>query len=182
MLEGLEKLEESVRVLLKARDLEAVAISITYAPGRQDGVSLGGKPLPDGERISIPDGAQLEIDDIGRLDIHPGQRQGGKTIVNAERELVQALVTAGANSIEEARASARRRRDAELRARNAEADLQSVAPDGIGALRDQLSKLPERIADEGRSSNRRGSTAGGQVGKKSLGRTSRRIRGRTYRK
>ena len=148
VLEGLEKLEESVRVLLKARDLEAVAIAIAYAPGRQDGVSLGGKPLPDGERISIPDGARLEIDDIGRLDIHPGQRQGGKTLANAERELVQALVTAGANSIEEARASARTRRDAELRARNAEADLQSVAPDGIDALRDQLSKLPERIADE----------------------------------
>ena len=148
VLEGLEKLDESVRVLLKVRDLEAVAISITYAPGRQDGVSLRGKPLPGGERISIPDGARLEIDNIGRLDIHPGQRQGSKTLANAERELVQALETVGAKNIQEARASVARRRDAERRARNAEVDLQSAAPDGIDALRDQLSKLPERIADE----------------------------------
>ena len=35
-----------------------------------------------------------------------------------------------------------------LRARNARADPQSVAPDGIDALRDQLSNLPERIANE----------------------------------
>ena len=148
VLERLEGLDESVRVLRRAHNFEAVAIAMTYAPGRSDGVSLSGEPLPSGERISIPDGARLEIDDIGRLDIHPGQRPGGETLANTERELAEALEAAGVKSIEDARASGHRRRAAELRARNAEADLQGVAPSGIDVLRDQLSKIPERFADE----------------------------------
>ena len=148
VLRELENLDESVRVLRRSRDLEAVAITMTYTPGRSDGVSLGGKPLPEGERMSIPDGARLEINDIGRLDIHPGQRTDGETPAEAEAELARALETAGANSIEDARASARRRRDAELHVRNAEGDLETVAPDGIDALRDRLATLPEQIASE----------------------------------
>ena len=66
----LDKLDESVRVLRRARDLKAVAIAMTYAPGRSDGVSLDGRPLPEGKRMPIPDGARLDIDAIGRLDIH----------------------------------------------------------------------------------------------------------------
>ena len=146
-LEELERLEESARVLRRARDLEAVAIAMTYAPGRSDGVSLGGNPLPGGERILIPDGARLDIDDIGRLDIHPGQRSDSETLGSAEAELARVLEAAGAESIQDARESARRRRDAELRVRDAEADLRSVAPDGIDALRDRLAKIPEDIAN-----------------------------------
>ena len=148
VLEDLDKLDESVRVLRRARDLDAGTISMAYAPGRQDSVSLDGRPLPDGERLSIPDGARLDIEGIGRLDIHPGRRPDGETLAEAEAELAQALEVAGANTIADARASVHRRRDAELRRRNAEADLTNLAPDGIDALRHRLAKLPQPIADE----------------------------------
>ncbi len=146
MLDGLEEQDESVRVLQGARELEAVAISMTYTSGRSDGVFLNEKPLPNGERISIPDGARLEVEDIGRLDIHPGQRRDGETLAEAREKLAQALKAAGADSVAEARESALRRREAELRKRNAEADLKHVAPDGIDALRDQLAGIPEQAS------------------------------------
>ena len=148
VLDELEKLDESERVLRRARDLQAVAISMSYAPDRFGGVSLDGRPLPAGERLSIPDGARLDIEDVGRLDIHPGRRPDGETLAEAEAELARALEAAGASSIADARASIHRRRDAELRQRNAEADLKSLAPEGIDALRDRLTTLPEGIADE----------------------------------
>ncbi|MDE0380494.1 MAG: AAA family ATPase [Rhodospirillales bacterium] len=148
VLEGLDKLDESVRVLRRARDLEAGAIAMAYAPGRQDGVSLEGRPLPDGKRLSIPDGARLDIEGIGRLEIHPGRRPDGETLAGAEAELARALEAAGANTIADARTSAHRRRDAELRQRNAEADLTDLAPDGIDSLRARLAGLPQPIAGE----------------------------------
>ena len=144
----LDKRDESVRILRKARELKAVAIAMTYAPGRSDGVSLNGRPLPDGERMSIPDGARLDIEDIGQLDIHPGQIPDGETHAEAEAELARALEAVGVNGIADARACNRRRREAELRRRDAEADLESLAPDGIDVLRDRLEQLPQRIADE----------------------------------
>ena len=148
VLEDLDKLDESVRVLRRSRDLQAGAIAMFYAPGRQDGVSLDESPLPDGERLSIPDGARLDIEGIGRLEIHPGRRPDGETLAEAEAELARALEAAGTSTIADARASAHRRRDSELRRRNGEEDLTDLAPDGIDALRDRLSKLPQPIADE----------------------------------
>ena len=148
VLAEIDKLDESVRVLRRARDLEAVAIAMAYAPGRQDGISLDGRPLPDGERISVPDGARLDIEDIGRLDIQPGQRPDGETLVKAEAELARALKAAGVSGIADARTSAHRRRGAELRRRDAGADLKSLAPEGIDALRDRLARLPKPTADE----------------------------------
>lgn len=144
----LDELYESVRTLRSARDLAAGAVVMAYASGRQDGVSLDGRPLSDGERWPIPDGARLDIEGIGRLDIRPGQRPDGETLAEAEAELARALEAAGKGNVAEARASVQRRRDAERRRRDAEADLAVLAPDGIDALRDLLARLPQPIADE----------------------------------
>ncbi|MCY4514387.1 MAG: chromosome segregation protein SMC, partial [Candidatus Tectomicrobia bacterium] len=148
VMEDLDKLDESARVLRSALDLESGTITMAYAPGREDGVSMDGRPLADGQPLSVPDGARLDIEGIGRLDIHPGRRPDGETLAEAEAALARALEAAGASTIADARASARRGHDAELRRRNAEADLTHLAPDGIDALRDRLAELPQPIADE----------------------------------
>ena len=147
-LEDLDGLDESVRVLRSARDLDAASIAMAYAPGRENGVSMDGTPLPDGKRLPIPDGARLDIEGIGRLEIHPGRRPDGETLTEVEAKLAQVLEAAGADTIADARASAHRRREAELNRRNAEADLADLAPDGIDALRDRLAELPQPIAGE----------------------------------
>ena len=68
--------------------------------------------------------------------------------MKAEAELARALEAAGVSGIADARASAHRRRGAELRRRDAGADLKSLAPEGIDALRDRLARLPKPTADE----------------------------------
>lgn len=144
-LAKLEGLYENVRILRRTHDLEAVAVTMTYTSGRSGGVSLAGNPLRDGERTPIPDGAQLEVDDLGQLTIHPGRRADGETLAIAEAELAQALAAAGVGNIDDTRASARRRQDAEVRRRAAEATLLGIAPKGIEALREQIAGLPEQV-------------------------------------
>ena len=82
------------------------------------------------------------------LDVHPGQRSDDETLARAEEKLARALEAAGANTVEDARASVNRRREAELSLRNAEADLRNVAPRGVDALRDQLAEIPEQVDGE----------------------------------
>ena len=150
-LAKLERLDETVRVLRRTRDLEAASVTMAYTSGRSDGVSLRGDPLRDGERTSIPDGAQLEVDGLGQLTIHPGRRADGETLATAEAELAKALAVAvaGADGIDEARESARRGRDAATRHRDAEAELRHIAPEGIEALREQIAALPEPVDGDG---------------------------------
>ena len=145
VLAELETLDEAARVLRRTRSIEATAITMAYTTGRSDGVTLDGNPLRDGDRTSIPDGARLEIEGLGQLTIHPGRRADSETLASAEAEFAQALTAAGLDSIDDARASARRRREAEARRRDAEAALPGVAPKGIDALREQIAALPEQM-------------------------------------
>ena len=144
-LADIDSKDQTVRVLRRTRDLEASAVTMAYVSGRSDGVSLGGEPLRDGERMSIPDGARLDIESMGQLTIHLGRRAAGETLTAAEAELAQALAFAGVDHIEDARASVRHRRDTEARRRDAEAALLGNAPMGIEALYGQIAALPEQV-------------------------------------
>ena len=145
VLADLEALDETVRVLRRTRDIKAVAITIAYTAGRSDGISLGGKPLQDGKRTAIPDGARLEIEGIGQLTVHPGRRADSETLATAEADFTRALAATSVDSINDARASAQRRRETEARHRDAEAALHGVVPKGIDALREQIAALPEQM-------------------------------------
>ena len=144
-LSALEKLDEDLRVLKRTRDTDAAAVTMAYAAGRTDGVSLDGVSLPDRERVPIPDGATLEIDRLGQLDIHPGRKATDESVAEAETALATALEDAGFEGLAEARESARRRRLAEERRRDAAAELSVVAPKGIEALRVQIATLPAPV-------------------------------------
>ena len=130
MLTDLESLDEELRVLKRTRDMEAAAITMEYAPDRQEGISLDGAPLADGQRTPIPDGALLEIEHLGRLTIHPGQRADRESVAEAEEKLERALAATRTESMEAARASGQRRLGAEERARDAQATLSGIAPGG----------------------------------------------------
>ena len=145
VLAALEKLDEDLRVLQRTRDADGAAVTMAYAAGRSDGVALDGTALPDGERVPIPDGATLEIDRLGRLRISPGRKASDASVVEAEAALAAALEDAGLGTLAEARESADRRRLAEERQRDADAELAGVAPRGIDALRTQIAALPEPL-------------------------------------
>ena len=142
-LTEIEGLDEDLRVIKRTRDLEAATITMQYAAGRQDGVSIDGAVLPDRESMPIPDGAELDMEGLGRLAIRPGRKAGDSSITEGEANLIAALETAGFKSIAEARESALRRRQAEERGRDANAALRGVAPKGIEVLREQIASIPE---------------------------------------
>jgi DNA repair exonuclease SbcCD ATPase subunit len=148
VLKELEALADEVRFLRKSHENEAAAVTMKYAVGRNDGVALHGRPLPEGERVAMPDGATLEIDGIGCLTVHPGAGSGSDTLAVAEKALTDALAAAGHSTMETVRAAARARADAEARKRDADNQLNAVAPDGIDALREMIAQLPEPVEAE----------------------------------
>ena len=145
----IDKLDEDYRVMKRTRDLEAATITMHYAPGRQDGISLEGAILPDRETVAIPDGAELEIESLGQLSVHPGRRASDGSLAQGEAKLVTALEVAGFRSVSEARESARRRRQEEEAGRNAQAELNGIAPKGIDVLREQIAALPQPMEEQG---------------------------------
>ena len=147
-LTDIERLDEDLRVMKRTRDLEAATITMQYAPGLQDGISLDGVALPDRETTPIPDGAGLDIDNLGRLAIHPGRKASDGSLAEGEAKLAAALEAAGLKSMAEARESALRRCQAEERGRDAQAALRGVAPKGIEALREQIASLPEPMEEQ----------------------------------
>ena len=146
-LSDIERLDEDLRVMKRTRDLEAATITMKYAPGLQEGISLDGVALPDRETTPIPDGAELDISSLGQLTIHPGRRASDGSLAEGEAKLAAALEAADVKSIAEARESALRRRQAEERGRDAQAALRGIAPKGIEALRDQIAALPEPMEE-----------------------------------
>ncbi|MER9920909.1 MULTISPECIES: AAA family ATPase [unclassified Mesorhizobium] len=148
VLRQLEDRAGEVRVLRKAREFEAVALTMKYAIGRADGVALDGKPMPDGNRVAIPDGATLEIDGIGHLTVHPGAQSAADTLAVAEKALADALEASGYETLETARVAAHLRLEAEARRRSAEHQLNGAAPNGIEALRESIARLPEPVEAE----------------------------------
>ncbi|MER9724651.1 MULTISPECIES: AAA family ATPase [unclassified Mesorhizobium] len=148
VLRQLEDRAGEVRVLRKAREIEAVALTMTYVVGRKDGVAFNGKPMPDGNRVAIPDGATLEIDGIGYLAVHPGAQSAADTLAVAEKALADALEASGYETIETARAAAHLQLEAEARCRSAEHQLNGAAPHGIEALLESIARLPEPVEAE----------------------------------
>ena len=142
---SMESLDEDLRILKRTRDLEAATVTMEYASGCKDGISLNGVTLEDRVRTPIPNGGRLDIDNLGRLIIHPGRKRDDKSFTEAEERLAAELDAVGAENIEAVRASAQRRREAEERRRDAQAAFNGVAPAGIDALREQITALPEPL-------------------------------------
>lgn len=170
--DNLEAQQEELRVLERTRDAEATAITMTYSPGRSTGVSLGGEPLVDAQRTLIPHGAQLDIDGIGSLAIHPGRRVDDQSLAVAREAFSRALATVRKSDIAEVRASARRKRKADERRRDAEMALQATIPNGIDALREEIATLPDPVAADQDLPTIAQAQEGGREAKEELGKVS----------
>jgi DNA repair exonuclease SbcCD ATPase subunit len=88
------------------------------------------------------------VEGIGQIAVNPGAGADGSDVSKAEAALRAALVKAGVDTLEAARASAKARATAEARARDAKAALDALAPDGIKELRESLAALPEPDAEQ----------------------------------
>ena len=143
----LEQLAVHVDTLRGLQDREAAALTVTYLQGCEGKVTLEGSVLEHDVRVSIPSGAQLGIKGVGTLTVYPDQRVDNTSLEEAEKRLRELLLKHELDGIASARASLRRRHNAEDRRRDAEALLRSVAPKGIVKLKEQLAALPENTEE-----------------------------------
>ncbi|KCZ48490.1 AAA family ATPase [Hyphomonas sp. CY54-11-8] len=145
-IKALRKLEELASALIVAqsiRDSEATQLVMSYDPGVSARIKLDGTDLPHSQAVAIPHGADLDVEGLGKLSIRAGAgSQDDNTVEKAEQALLDGLQKFGCSTIEEARDAAEARNAAERTRAEAQASLETLAPDGIGDLRTRLAAIP----------------------------------------
>ncbi|MHA3976928.1 AAA family ATPase [Halovulum sp. GXIMD14794] len=144
-IDRLDDLARQVALHRAAQASQTLGVTMRYAPGAAQ-ILHDGQPLSEAERMALPQGGTLDLPGLGQLTIHPGQIAAADDLPKAEAALAEALRVLGAETIDEARAAARARTEAETRRREAQAQLAALAPDGLDVLRTQLAALPEPVA------------------------------------
>jgi len=142
----IEALAQQVAVHRAEQQAETPGVTLNYAPDAALEPTLDGAPLPDNQRVPLPRGGTLDLPGIGALTIHPGRTVQTDALPRAEDRLAQALARFDLPTVDAARAAARTRAEAESRRREALAQLQALAPDGLDVLQAALAALPEASA------------------------------------
>ncbi|WP_339749628.1 hypothetical protein [uncultured Maricaulis sp.] len=143
-LKRLEALYGELRTAKALRDSAAAQFVVNYEPGRDGYVLQGKAAIPDGEAVAIPSGAELTLQDIGTLIIHPGAGgQDDGSFERAETAYKALLAEIECKTIDAARTEAAARAAAERRFGEAQTGYQSLAPDGLEALRAALARIPD---------------------------------------
>ena len=140
-LQHIETLAAGLAAARAARDASATQITARYSGAAR--LSMDGTEMPDGSALPLTHAARIEIDGIGALEIRPPETGGSDAVENAERALREVLDRHGLDSLDDALQAAATRKAAETRHGEARAVLESLAPDGLDPLRDQLARLPK---------------------------------------
>lgn len=147
-LKQIESLAAAHATAIAARDSTATQVIARYTDGRAGAIRAGETSLPDGQPVPLPRATRLTIADIGELEVRPGDAgHDESTVEAAAAALRKALDAIGAEDHDAARSAAAARTEAERKAGEAKAVLQSLAPDGIDPLREALAKIPQEEED-----------------------------------
>ena len=95
MTEEIERQDLKVKTLLRSRDTNATAVTMTYLEGRKDGVALDGNVLGARRTRSYPGWGHARY--RGRWStciVHPGQRADNASLEEAQRRLQELLESA----------------------------------------------------------------------------------------
>jgi hypothetical protein len=141
----LEKMEREIAALRATAAAEAMTLEVKYATGGAGRILKDGAPLVEGEPQVVASNVRLEIADIGTLSISPGVGGAGKEthdrLQNAEEERRLLLAGLQVADLADARAHQRLAMEKSTAAQAANAELKALAPEGIDALRVQVSRL-----------------------------------------
>lgn len=147
----MRRLEELAVELATAKAVlnnASAKVFMNYEDDANGKVWQDGAALTEGEPVSIPNGAELVIETIGTLVIDTSvDGEEREAVERAERALAEQLEQLDCTTIKDARTRAARRQALELERIEANAKFESLAPEGVEALRIQLSAIPE--VDEG---------------------------------
>jgi len=137
-----DRLLAEVRRFRDARDAAALTVTMQYEGDLR--VNIDGVDLAEGVSNPISVRSDIAMPGIGRLVIDPGVRSEAGTVdlalEAARNEFRDILSDCGVETIETAHKALHKRQEAEEQARLAKGLLDGIAPDGIEALRAELSK------------------------------------------
>lgn len=146
MIEAIDK-AQTILDLARAR-AEAQAVTVEARPDGPPAV-LAGTPLPDGP-VPILAASDITLPGFGSLRIDPGAGAGAEataSVVAAEQELARLLAEAQVDSLAAARAQWAEVQRLGAEAKQAEALLREVAPDGLDPLRAAIARLQVEATD-----------------------------------
>ena len=132
---ALEALDAALRQAMARRD--AASVHIRFEPDGGRAITVDGRHHDASEPLRLGRDARIVLGGFGTVLIHPG---GGvddlaRAVDAAQRRLSERLVTIGLADVRQARAALDRRLAAEQRAAAQRGMLESLAPEGIEALR-----------------------------------------------
>ncbi len=127
----------------------AARIRMDYAPDAVAKILQDGEPLADGRDTPLTGPVTLTIAGYGDLTITPGRSEtDARTPDVTAKTLADALAKTGADDLAAAETLLREKSTAIEAARDAQAELRALAPDGIDALRQEVSRLASLIPDD----------------------------------
>ncbi len=140
---------EATRDRLQHR-MDDASVKLTLVPDAGAGISVDGVARGAGE-LSLSRDSVLLIPGYGRIEIRPG---GGVEALSAElaaaeEELRQALAALHLSDVAGSRAAAHRRKAAEEKLSRSARTLASLAPEGMGKLREMLASQRAQLGTVG---------------------------------
>lgn len=135
---------EAARQAAAARDLAATraqAVTVRFDYSGAARALRGDAPVDGPQHLTGP--ATFDLPGLGRLHIDPGAAAGAdaaKALAQADAALAQALATCGAATLADAAAALARADGFDLAARTARARLDLLAPQGLPALRAEVTR------------------------------------------
>ena len=150
----LEKVEDSITALTAELRAASVSISVSYSDPTSEAIRRDGTVLRDRTQIAVDETLRLDIEGVGSLTVRPGSQDGTATLANSlDKEgahRTALLASLGVGNLAEARARIERCKEKKQLAGQHGARLDALAPDGLDALRQQVSRKDNEagLADE----------------------------------
>lgn len=145
LLAAIRREASSIATIRARLSVAAPAVSVAYARGGAGKITVGGRPLAEGETLSPTQPLVLHIAGIGTLTIAPGQSDGlaedEADLAAHEETLGELLRRAGAASPDEAEHRAGERRGLVANLAESAAQLKVSAPNGVAALEQAEAEL-----------------------------------------
>ncbi|MBU2581194.1 MAG: AAA family ATPase [Alphaproteobacteria bacterium] len=148
-VDRLQRVEHQFQLIEGRISAESPTVKISYEIGARERIWANGEALADGAELHARDLIILEVPGVGRVEIAPGGGDGREDLLQRSealsRERRELLGEVGAKTAGEALElyGERQRRDRRLNA--AIAELRGLGPDGVAAIRSDVSDLENQI-------------------------------------
>ena len=129
--------------------LNAAAVAVTFAPDSGQGVLLDGQQVDTTDQAHVTRPSTFHLAGFGEVEVMPGERDIPKLRTDEadlERKLQEKLRRLGQKDLTAAESALRTKHKLHERVRGKEGELTGLAPEGLHALRDDVSAVRMRLS------------------------------------